>query len=394
MSEAEFKEVVLLSAKIGGQLSMIGSKFTGKLDMNSLEVESSLIMRGGAEFKEVDIGSANVGGQTDMTGSKFTGKLEMGSLEANSSLLMSGAEFKEVDLTAAKIGGQLSIIGSKFTGQLIMDSLEAGSHIFMSGGAEFNEVILVAAKIGGGIDISNSKFKSLKMDGTQVKKELRLGSKEHLPTKWDKNSKLMLRNAEVGAIQDLSDAWPDELELVGFTYSQLSGLGAGKSHSMTKKDILGRKVWLNKQKSYSPQPYEQLGKVLREAGYKNEANDILYEGKMRELRESNGLTWMGLFLQLIVVGFGYRYRFAFIWVIALTFIGAFVLRATGQGLANGMPCGFAYSIDMLLPIIRLNESHYTVRLVGFAKYYFYFHIISGYALASFLIAGLSGITKK
>ena len=154
------------------------------------------------------------------------------------------------------------------------------------------------------------------------------------------------------------------------------------------------KEWLEKQKNYSPRPYEQLGKVLREAGYKNKANDILFEGKMRELRESNGLTWMGLFLQLIFVGFGYSYRYTFCWVFALFFIGIFVLWSTEQGLANNMPYGFSYSFDMLLPIIKLNESHYIIKLTGFAKYYFYFHIISGYVLASFLIAGLSGITKK
>jgi hypothetical protein len=59
-----------------------------------------------------------------------------------------------------------------------------------------------------------------------------------------------------------------------------------------------------------------------------------------------------------------------------------------------MPYGFSYSLDMLLPIIRLNESHYDIILKGFAKYYFYGHIILGYVLASFLIAGLSGITKR
>ena len=45
-NRAEFAEVVLVSAKVGGQLSMIASKFTGKLIMDKLEVEGSLIMRG------------------------------------------------------------------------------------------------------------------------------------------------------------------------------------------------------------------------------------------------------------------------------------------------------------------------------------------------------------
>jgi hypothetical protein len=58
-----------------------------------------------------------------------------------------------------------------------------------------------------------------------------------------------------------------------------------------------------------------------------------------------------------------------------------------------MPWGVAYSFDLLLPIIRLRDAHYEMDLKGFARYYFYIHKIMGYLLASFLIAGVSGLTK-
>ena len=74
-------------------------------------------------------------------------------------------------------------------------------------------------------------------------------------------------------------------------------------------------------------------------------------------------------------------------------VGVLVLRISGQGSAHGMPYGIAYSLDMLLPIIRLRESHYDFDLAGWARYYFYLHTLMGYILASFLIAGLSGLTK-
>jgi hypothetical protein len=48
---------------------------------------------------------------------------------------------------------------------------------------------------------------------------------------------------------------------------------------------------------------------------------------------------------------------------------------------------------MLLPIIQLRKEHSDIDLDGAAQYYFYFHKIMGYVLASFLIAGLSGLTK-
>ncbi len=58
-----------------------------------------------------------------------------------------------------------------------------------------------------------------------------------------------------------------------------------------------------------------------------------------------------------------------------------------------MRLGFFYSLDMLLPIIQLRRRHYEVDLRGIVRYYFYFHQIMGYVLASFLIAGLSGLAK-
>ena len=62
-------------------------------------------------------------------------------------------------------------------------------------------------------------------------------------------------------------------------------------------------------------------------------------------------------------------------------------------LPDGPPDIISYSFDMLLPIIRLRESHYQVDLTTWARYYFYFHKIMGYVLASFLLAGLAGLTK-
>ena len=84
---------------------------------------------------------------------------------------------------------------------------------------------------------------------------------------------------------------------------------------------------------------------------------------------------------------------AIFWVIGLVMAGAIVLRASGEGRRNGMPFGLAYSFDILLPIIRLRDRHYQIDLKTWARYYFYGHKIMGYVLASFLIAGLSGLTK-
>jgi hypothetical protein len=95
----------------------------------------------------------------------------------------------------------------------------------------------------------------------------------------------------------------------------------------------------------------------------------------------------------IFIGYGYRMYYAIGWVLGFIALGALVLRLSKEGPRNKMPYGFAYSFDMLLPLIKLREQHYSMELRGWPRYYFYVHKIMGYVLASFLIAGLSGLTK-
>ena len=122
MNKSRFAEVNIGSAKVGGQVNMIGSVFKGFLSMHKLDVKQHLLMNNGAEFAEVDLSSAQVGGQLEMNGSTFVGLLSMNSLEVKQSLFMHEvAHFTEVDLTGAKVGGQLMMKGSRFKGPLSMN---------------------------------------------------------------------------------------------------------------------------------------------------------------------------------------------------------------------------------------------------------------------------------
>ncbi len=48
---------------------------------------------------------------------------------------------------------------------------------------------------------------------------------------------------------------------------------------------------------------------------------------------------------------------------------------------------------MALPLIDLDKRHEAVKLKGGVLVYFYFHKLAGFGLVSFLVAGLSGLTK-
>jgi hypothetical protein len=486
MHNAEFAdEVILLGAKIGGQLSTDHSRFLGELGMNQLQVKSSLLMRDKAEFaKEVDLHTATIRGTLEMDGSKFNGTLNLGDIQIGRSLFMrNGAGFAEINLTAAdigesldmsgskfshklgmermkvtgdlhmqnaefadevillgaKIGGVLNMKGSRFSGKLDMDKLQVESSLFMRNQVKCEkEVILRSAKIGGqlsminsqfsgeldmeymqvvgsllmrnslfespigaifakidaNVNISQSQLQSLDLTGTKIKGEFSLGSASYLPPRWKKGAKLILRNTEVGALQDLPESWPEIIEIEGFKYSWLGGFAAAEVHSMANREISWMKEWLERQNNYSPQPYEQLGKVLREAGHKGKADEILYAGRERERNVSKRCHWFWLTVENLFIGYGYRLSNLLCWFLVLIASGMWVLKLQGQGSAYNMDYGFSYTLDMLLPLIRLNEVHYSIQLFGFAKYYFYFLKIAGYFLASLLIYGISEIVRK
>ena len=219
---------------------------------------------------------------------------------------------------------------------------------------------------------------------------------------WGAGAELILTGASVHTLQDglcrdngttcIDDTWPEHLKLTGFTYQELKSFDHDREIDMVARPTEWWTGWLGRQ-GYSPEPYEYLASTLLKVGYKDKAEDILYAGKNRELQDTPFPASITLWLERVFIGYGYRTRYAVLWVAGFIILGAIVLRVSGEGLRNRMPFGIAFSFDMLLPIVKLREYHYSVDLRGWARYYFYFHKVMGYVLASFLIAGLSGLTK-
>ena len=399
---AKFGEVILLGAKVGDQLDMSDGLFIGKLNMANLYVNSNLYMRNEAEFSEVTLLGAKVGGQLSMIGALFTKKLDMSKLDVNSDLYMrDGAKFDEVTLLGAKVGGQLDMSGGKFSGNLNMSDLNIGSSLYLCYGAEFKQdVNLIFTNIRGNLDLSKGIFTSLDLTGAHVQGELRLGvGKESKPV-WQNDSRLILRDAVVNNVSDSGEAqaWPEHLELGGFQYNKLGGLVSdGLSSGISSRKASWFIKWLAEDSTYTPQPYQHLAEMLKNMGHVEQANAVLYAGKERELSESTGFKWFGLSMLKTIIGYGYGYRYFRVlwWVLAFTLFGAWVFDSVpqAQNAAKTIPELLGFSFDLLLPLVQLDSAH-KIDFDGLQRYYFYLHKLIGFILGSFVIAGLSGITKK
>ena len=333
-------------------ISFEGSTFEGELAMDSVTVGGNLFMGWGSEFKDVSLEGAKIGGNLYMNDSTFDGRLNMESVTVRDSLSMGlGSEFKGVFMRGAKIGGMLFMTGSKFEGSVIVNYAMIGSHLM----------------------IHRANFQNLDI--------------------------LSLRHTNVGTLRDDENVWPKTVYLDGFTYERRRGLDG--SDDAANRGIGWFEMWLAKNDPYSPQPYRHLASVLRAAGHNDMANEILVASHDREREESSMLEikWWVLTLLKWFIGYGYGNGtfLALIWALVLLAVGTFVLYCTKEhkkhdDFHNRLD-PFFYSLDMLLPIIRLREHHYkNMDLKTGARYYFYFHQIMGYLLIFFIITGLSGLT--
>ena len=157
--------------------------------------------------------------------------------------------------------------------------------------------------------------------------------------------------------------------------------------------------WLAKQDgfetSYNPQPFAQLAKALRETGYPGKADAILFAARNHE-RDSPTTSWLTkaiLWVQWGLIGYGYHNWIALLWFAGLTGLGTWACGKSAFGGRMRRSQRYWYSVDMALPIIELNKRHEAVKLTGGVPVYFYFHKMAGFVLVSFVIAGLSGLTK-
>ena len=158
----------------------------------------------------------------------------------------------------------------------------------LDGGASFKETVdLSGASIGADLDLSDADFAAtVHLTNARIGSELRLGSEGHPPARWA-SGPLIMRNTRCASLQDRwptkteseTASWPDRIDLEGFTYDLLGGLlgSGGGPADMRARPASSYVAWLARHCPFSPQPYEQLAKVLRASGRAG-------QGKRRPLR--------------------------------------------------------------------------------------------------------------
>ena len=140
-----------------------------------LDVGRNLAMNEGAQFGDVELTGAHIGGQLSLSQSRGAATLSMEHLYVEQDLLMDdGAVFKEVILRNARVEGQINLKRSRVYGTFDLEVLRAAD-VFLGPDAIFyGPVQLVFARIGG-LWLAGSTFGS-DLTGAQIDRDLLLGS--------------------------------------------------------------------------------------------------------------------------------------------------------------------------------------------------------------------------
>ena len=368
---ADFNKINLNGAEISKEVVMNHSRFNDFVYMNGIKINKGLIIREHAAiFGKVDLKSSKIMPVIDIDNSKFSDQIDMNGMEINGSLYMrNGSEFEDIIMISAKITDQIDMTKSTFNGKLDMSAIQVSGHCLMGFGSNFKNTVYLDMSNLGNLDLINSSFDSLVLENAKVNGTLRLGENGN-SAKWNPGSELDLNNTQIGNLLDQPESWPDKLVLDGFTYKSLG-------HSdMVNRDISWFKSWLLKQEKYSIQPSKQIAEVFRNAGYYGKANEILTLGRELDRGQSKGFRWLGLSLLYRVIGYGYGSGYFnslyFIFIFIIT--GCSILWVNNDLKKNELGSGFIYSLDMLLPIVKLDERHYgdKIQLSKYTRYYFYF----------------------
>ncbi|MCJ9428414.1 hypothetical protein [Kordiimonas marina] len=414
IERSRFEKGVDLSRSILTNALVIRSSYiSGRFTMETSQVGRFLFLQNSIFADDTSFAASTINGRFNMTGAKFLKNVRLDSTTVGDALIAhTPTEFQTLNMSIANIDRLVDLSGAIVHGKLLMGGIQVKGNVWLRQQFTAEEEVRINLAHIGNVDISGGNFSTVNLTSTVIEGDLNLGTmtrqnilaaqddpsaRRRGPPTWREGAKLILRNTAATTLVDSNDSWPATIDLQGFKYQRLGGPILNEHQS----DVLERPVsqyqdWLARDPASSTYPYEQLASVLRYYGKYNEANHILFAGREHVRHQTNCLEWIWQTLLMATIGYGYgNYQFRSLWWIGiLVLVGYFFLRYNEEKDLDDQPLGLIYSLDMLLPFVKLRDAHYAIELKkDCVRYYFYVHTLMGYVLATFLIAGLTGLTK-
>ncbi|MBK8175530.1 MAG: pentapeptide repeat-containing protein [Rhodospirillales bacterium] len=448
------------AARRFGGVRIVGAQFHESVDLQGVRFDDEVRLENCRFDQGMDLSRLKTSRTLSLRGSAFGGPVSLAEASIGDALLFNRAHFHDLNLSDADIGKSVRLSGAHLEGVLNMSRVDVRENVEAYTLA-WNSVVpdqgslgpgingrwdLYDARIGGKLIIADGTLDALDMinlTGTRIDGELFLGSKDLPGNQWGETSRLVLRNAVVGSIQDLPDAWPKRLDLAGFAYQRWNGLQ--KQSGLTNVPARGSEwliAWLNRDPAVSDSSYDQLARVLRQSGCDDCADDVQFHANDKRLRmtvrDEAWLAWLAgdgigkmasfttaagantpppapqverpqnrltdhlvavikagaLSLSRWVNGYGYQPALALRLFGVLILVGMVVFWPTYRSAVGSTErpwsrsyvlYSFEYTLDTMLPAVSLSKKFERVEVIGLARYYFIVLKVLGYWFAATII---------
>lgn len=393
-------------ASIGGTLRLDGAKL-GELNASGASITKQMILSGIDITRRAILDRIHIGGDLLLRTYENAPMPLIGQAPASTP---PNDQKTVLNLNIARIDGRLEIASARIQGALSLDAIRVGEDIWIRDGTEITgRLNMPFARIGQNFDLSTTVLGSdVDATGAKIDGELRLGaygSTRLTAPVWGASSRLILRNASVSAWLDSakgtrvktdecqstnhpSNPWPCDIDVIGFSYARIGGLGGGDEFQRSAEWYLD---WLARQQPFSLDPYRRLANYLQNNGRDAAARTVRFAGKNAQFNSSSGLDWGLLLLQKVFVGYGIFTGLVFVWMLVLIGLGAAIFSRTVEARNSEIPISIAYSIDMLLPFVQLRRRHSDIDFAGSIRFYLYFHKFMGWVCALFFVSALGGL---
>lgn len=303
----------------------------------------------------------------------------------------------------AKITGGVRLVGARMNGGLFMEGTALRNPGRLAMDAQ-NMIVEDAAEFSRGFTaLGTMRLRSARINGTLSFSRAVLDSGDParmalhashihadelilLPERRIEG-RVSLSYSRINLIMDDPAVWPDELYLNGLTYELLRGGG-----------FRDRLDWVNRDKQFHLQPYEQLAAWYHGVGHDDLARKVQLaklRTRRRNLANPVGKAW-GCLLDW-TVGYGYRPWLAFGWFAFLVTLGTVVFsvdRPHPIRPPEERPDYHAlvYTLDLLIPIDTFGQQQ-AFDPTGWSRWVAYALIATGWILATALIAGVTRVLR-
>ncbi len=370
----------LHNAQVHYETTLAECRFAGTVNFSKSSFENGFSLAGSTFDRSADFSSMKVARLAVLDQTSFTGEVNAAHMEIAGALSVREARFNSptapVDFTSLKTGGDACFLNATFAGPVTFQSTHISENWRFDGSRFSSPTALINfEEVSAG---AATTFVGCHFAGY-----------------------VSFRDAKFAALDFSRVAWPaahDDspwLWLNGMSFTRISA-GSEKDSWQNLYDLVQRTAHGS---AYSADVFANFDSYYLKLGYPRQASTFFRAQKKREREEVlSGAFWAWSFFLEQFVGYGRSPERAIFWSIAIIGVGCLMFRPSRMEPQKAEHrtrtySPFWYSVDVYLPIIKLNDAEIWKPKEQYVLSHIWrrIHTVLGWALIPIAIAAWTGM---